>query len=599
MILRLITTTAMLLFCHASTQAQQQAEGRKWAVATGHPAATAVGMEVLRNGGNVMDAAVAASLALGVAEPYGSGLGGKLVMLYHDAESGEVSCVEALCASPLKTDPKRFGKLPREKRRHGYQSVCVPGLPAGLYAAHEKWGSKPWAELVQPAIKLAAEGVEVSAKMRSLFLPHEEQIEAVPEVAKFYSADGKTPAVGSKLRNADLAKTLRGLAEQGADGFYRGETAQKIVVAAQAAGSPLTLEDFSSYETRFSKPLAINYRGNRVYSSPAPLTGGATVLALLKAQEAAEWPDQQPRDAAYIDHIGRLLQCFYPKVTRVVGDTPSAAVKSREILSQETISEVLKAAAKLDPVNPYAVPVAKNATKQPIQQPSNLALASWANATWDNASLDGASLAGAPWDDATLDDADDASTTHLVVVDAKGNMVSLTQSLSLHFGACVIAPGTGVLLNDSMSNFATVSTNSVNYVAPGKRPRSTVSPTLVTRDGLPSLAIGIPGGQRIPTTTAQLLIDLLDSKVPLAEAFDRPRFHLRRATTKIHPPNEMDLEEGVEAGLAEELEVGGWTVSVKKRNGGYFGGGNAAMYMPGGRLIAVGDTRRTNFAAAE
>ena len=573
--LRFITTIVLVLLCYAPLHGQQIAEGTQWAVATGHPDATAAGIEVLRNGGNVMDAAVAASLALGVAEPYGSGLGGKLVMLYHDAESGEVTCVEALCASSLKTDSKRFSKLPRDKRRHGYQSVCVPGLPAGLFAAHKRWGSQPWEELVQPAIKLANEGVQVSEKMRSLFLPHEDQIAAIPEVAKFYSTDGITPAVGSKLRNADLAKTLQRLAEQGADGFYLGKTAEKIVAAAQQAGSPLTLEDFSSYEPRFTEPLAISYRGYRAYSSPPPLTGGATVLALLKAQEASTWPDQQPRNASYIDHIGRLLQCFYPRVTRVVGDTPSSAEKSREILSQETISKVLKTAAELDPANPYAAPVAVNRR----EQPSDLALASW--------------------DEATLDDADNASTTHLVVVDAKGNMVSLTQSLSLHFGACVIAPGTGVLLNDSMSNFATVTKNSVNYVAAGKRPRSTVSPTLVTRDGLPTLAIGIPGGQRIPTTTAQLLIDLLDSKVPLAEAFDRPRFHLRRPTTSIHPPNEMDLEAGVEEELESELEKLGWSVTVKKRNGGYFGGGNAAMYLPGGRLIAVGDTRRTNFATAD
>lgn len=551
--------------CCLEAGAQQSAEGGRWAIATGHPDATAAGARVLRDGGNVVDAAVAASLTLGVAEPYGSGLGGKLVLLYHDAATGEVSCIEALCPAAQDIDPEEFAALPRDARQRGWRSVCVPGYPAGLYAAHQRWGSRAWSGLVRPAIDLAERGVEVSEKMHQLFSPHEKQLASDPEAGRLYLVDGKIPDPGASLANQDLADTLRRMAEHGADGFYRGETAERIVAAAQAAGAPMTLDDFANFEPRFTEPLAVNYRGYRVYCSPPPLTGGATVLSVLKAQEETDWPATKPRDADYIDRLSRYLLCLYPEISRKVGDTPAAADETRELFDEQAISSVRSRAERLDPTNPYAVPV----------------------------------VSTGPHGEALLDDLDEASTTHLVVVDAAGNMVSLTQSLSLHFGASVIAPGTGVLMNDSMSNFGTRSKGSVNYLEGGKRPRSTVAPTLVTRDGLPVLALGIPGGQRIPTTTIQLLVDVLDSRTPLDEAFDRPRFHLRRPITRRNAPNHIDLEAGADAALCGELEALGWKVTERPRDGGYFGGGNAAMYLPGNRLIAVGDTRRTNLGAAE
>ncbi|TWT90311.1 Gamma-glutamyltranspeptidase precursor [Pseudobythopirellula maris] len=545
--------------------AQQRIAAERGVVVTGHPDATAAGLAVLRAGGNAMDAAVAASLALGVAEPYGSGLGGKMVLLHREATGGEIGCVEALCPSPAATDVKAFAALSSAKRSRGYHSACVPGLPAGLYAAHQKWGSKPWGELFDDAIRLAEEGVTVSEEMRDLMAPHEKRLAANPETAPIYLVDGRLPRVGERFSNPDLAGTLRRYRDGGAKGFYTGETAERIVAAAQAAGARLSLDDFRSFQPRFSEPLAINLRGYRVYSSPPPLTGGATVLAVLKGLEQADWPTAAPRDAAYIDRIGRLLQVFYPRISKSAADTPDAARLTRELLADDSIAAAVELAANLDPQDPKA-------------------------------SLVGAHAATG----ATLDDRDDASTTHLVVIDSSGEMVSLTQSLSLHFGACVAPPGTGVLLNDSMSNFAIRTKSSPNYLAPGKRPRSTVAPVLVTRDGLPVLALGIPGGQRIPTTTIQLLADVLLTDTPLEQSFGRPRFHLRRPSTSKQPPNVIDLEEGASADelatLREELETLGWRTERKPHNGHYFGGGNAARFLAGGRLEGVADDRRTNFA---
>lgn len=544
----------------------QTATGDSWAIATGHPDATAAGAAVLREGGNAVDAAVAASLTLGVAEPYGSGLGGKLVLLYRDAATGQVSCIEALCPSAAATDPDEFAALTSRQRKYGYRAVCVPGLPAGLYAAHERWGSRPWRDLTAPAAKLAREGVVVDETMRGLWAPHEKDLAADPEAGRLYLVDGETPEVGARLANADLADTVDQFGEQGPNAFYRGAVAESIVAAARAAGSPLTLADFADYEARFHEPLAVNYRGYRVYSSPPPLTGGVTVLAALKSQESADWPVGKPRDAAYVDRLSRALQVFYPQINEQVADIPGAAGFAERLLADASIRRATQKALRLDPSDPDAVPVASRGG-------------------------------------GTLDDLPDASTSHLVVADADGNLVSLTQSLSLHFGAAVVAPGTGVLLNDSMSNFATNWKASPNYISGGKRPRSTVSPVLATRDGLPALALGIPGGQRIPTTTLQLLVDTLGSGLPLDDAFDRDRFHLRRPINATQPKNLIDVEEGADAESTAELRDGleerGWLTAGKPRNGRYFGGGNAIRCLPGGRLFAVADPRRTNHAAAE
>ncbi|MEQ8849981.1 gamma-glutamyltransferase [Botrimarina sp.] len=538
---------------------------QRWAIATGHPTATAAGLAVLRDGGTAIDAAVAASLTLGVAEPYGSGLGGKLVLLYYDAASAEVTCVEALCESPEGLDAESFTDLPSSARKYGYQAVAVPGLPAGLHAAHQRWGAKPWAELVRPAERLAREGILVDETMRGLWSPHQKDLAADAQAARLYLVDGQTPPVGARLPNPELAETLARYAAGGADGFYTGETARRIVAAAQAAGSPLTLGDFADYRAEFVEPLSVNYHGYRVYSSPPPLTGGVTVLAALRAAELAGAPLPSERNAAYIDRFGRLLRAIYPPVTRNVADTPDAMAYCRRLLADEALKRLADFAQQIDPAEE---------------------------------DLD------APFvDEATLDDAPAAGTTHLTVIDSQGNMASLTQSLSLHFGAAVVPPGTGVLLNDSLSNFATNWTASPNYAGAAKRARSTVAPVIATRDGLPALAMGLPGGQRIPTMTLQIVADCLGAGAPLGEAFARPRFHLRRPTSSKQPENLIDLEEGAAEGELRRVRAAladlGWQTSLKPATGLYFGGGNGVMVLGRDRLMAVADDRRTNHAAGD
>jgi len=564
MVLRVFLLLSLLL-CTSTASAELLVEGNEYVVASGHPEATAVGLEVLRRGGNVIDAAVATSLALGVAEPYGSGLGGKLILLYRDAETNTVHSIVALCTSPAKLDPEQFAEFSSDKRKFGYHAVGVPGLPAGLFAAHKRWGSLDRAELTEPAAELAERGIEINDTMQELIAPKVKFLARDSEATRLYLVDGKLPPVGARLKNPDYAKVLRDLGSKGPRVFYDGWVAEKIVAAAHAAGAPLSMDDFRTYKLDFSPPISIDYRGYRAYSCPPPLTGGATVLATLKCLEHYPAQEELSGILRLADPMGRILQCLYPHIRDTVADVPTARLDTVKMLSDQAARRFSVRAQQLDPRDPYA--------KRPEDAAAGIETTSEALVS--------------------------ASTSHLVVADAAGNMVSLTQSLSLHFGASTIAPGTGFCLNDSMSNFATRDKQAVNHVAGGKRARSTIAPMIVTDEGRAWLTLGIPGGQRIPTTTIQLLWRLIDNNQSLAEAFEASRFHLRRPLSSKQSANIVDVEAGVPEKVRQQLEQLGWQVVQRKRNGHYFGGGNAIQFGNGGKMIGVADSRRTNAVAGE
>jgi gamma-glutamyltranspeptidase / glutathione hydrolase len=544
----------------ADVGAQQQIEAERFAVASGHPAATAIGLEVLREGGNVVDAAIATSLAVGVAEPYGSGLGGKIVMLYREAATGRVHSIVGLCQAPAELNAETFADLPKSKREVGYQAVGIPGLVAGLGEAHELWGSKPWAELVEPAAALAESGILIDETMRGLYKSHVKDLQADQEAADLYLYRDELPPVGARLKNADLAATLLDLGSNGAQSFYTGETARQIVKAARAAGSAMTLSDWAAYRADVGSALSIDYRGNRVYSCPPPLTGGTTVLATLKSFEQMPRLGSDATPVKFANQMGRVLLCLYPGIQEKIGDGPHALADAKSLIAAEAAVRLAEAATEVNPLAPY--PKAEKVG-------------------------------------ASAEDLPTASTTHLVVADSAGNMVSLTQSLSLHFGAAVVAPGTGFLLNDSLSNFSVHDTENINYVAAGKKARSTIAPIIVTRAGKPHLTLGIPGGQRIPTTTIELLWMLLDQRRSLHDTFAASRFHLMRPVTAKQPYNRIEFENDAPAVWDDQLKALDWQVKRYPRNGTYFGGGNGIQFADDGTLIGVADPRRTNFVAGE
>ncbi len=494
-------------------------------VVAGHPEAAALGARVLADGGNAMDAAVAVSLALGVAEPYGSGLGGKLLLLYHDSATGRTLAVDGMDAAGHSLDVVAYRELPTARRSDGWSSVAVPGLPAALELAHARWGSRPWGELVRPVAQLARDGATILPKTHDLIAERVDKLQQDPALTALFLPGGAPPPAGVRLPQPALAATLELLASEGMKAFYHGSIAAAIVEGAQAGGGHLTAEDLSRYAARVENPVSARFADHELLGGPPPASGATLVFAILSLLRN-EPLDPPLRSAANIDRIGRAWREALPTVQASVGDA-----------------------------TPPGAPAARTS-------------------------------------DATgLNDA----TSHFVVVDRHGNIVSATQSLSLHFGAGVLAAG--VILNDSMSNFSYADAASPNFIAPGRRPRSTITPTVVLRDGKPVLAIGVPGAQRIPTAVLQILLDHLQFDRPLAEAIGDTRVHWFNPVTAGNPDT-IEAETSLDAGVAEGLRALGWRVDLREHpgTGRHFGGVNAVTLNPDGSRTGYADPRRTNAA---
>lgn len=545
-------------------------------VVAAHPEAAAIGVEILQAGGNAMDAAVATSLALGVAEPYGSGLGGKLMLLYYEAKSGRTYAVDAMDAAGS-LDVPNYIKRPTADRSYGYGSVCVPGLAAGLWTAHQKWGQKKWAENVQPAIGLARKGFRVLPKSRVFFEEQEAKLRRGDvEIARLYLPQGELPAVGSLLSNEDLALTMEVLARKGRDGFYRGVVAERIVAASRQGGGVLTLPDLANYEARVTAPLTMDFRGYQLLCSPPPTSGAVFFLPILKVFERDSFPGGVLRTAENLDRIGRVWRLVAPQVWSIVADTPQSPFLVEKLLAPDSIA-ALRAKA-FPPLQQRKVASASFAPSKKVTLPADASTGeAWSSEAWYESAM--------------------AATTHFIVVDAHGNIACATQSQSLHFGAGVVPPGTGVVLNDSMSNFSFSDSKSLNYVAPGKRSRSTIAPTLVLRGGKPVLAIGIPGAARIPSALLQTLLDRLVLDRPLDEAIGDTRIHFV-ASARLDEVDTIEAEQSFPAGEKAGLVERGWKLALPEPagTGRHFGGINAIEISPDGTRTGYADPRRTNAA---
>lgn len=518
------------------------------AVVAGHPEAAAAGLAVLQAGGNAVDAAVAVSLSLGVAEPYGSGLGGKLVLLHYESATRQVQVIEAMDAASGTLPVSAFLAAPAADRNEGGPSVAVPGLPAGLWRAHQRWGRRAWADDVAPARELAERGAVVLPKTVAFFAESEARLGRDPEARRLYLPGGRLPEEGMRLPNPDLAKTLARYAAEGPDAIYRGPVADALVGTVRQAGGYLTREDLAGYRARDAASLSVPFAGGLLHASSTPTSGGATLLAVLATLESAAWSPGPLRAPANLDWLGRVFYAVYPAVSAAAGDAGDGGDRLARLLAPASLAE--------------------------FRRRAGLALASQAAVAADPAV---------------------SSTTHFVVVDADRNVVCATQSLSFHFGACLVAPGTGILLNNSLSNFSIDDPAHPNFAAPGRRPRSTIAPALwLAADGTPRLAIGLPGGQRIPTGLAQVLADVALFHRPLVDAVADVRLHF------LNGPGGplIESESGLPDNVGPELERRGWSVRTKEPAGTglYYGGVNAVEILPDGTLRAIADRRRTNAA---
>ena len=544
---------AALLAVAPVARGDEAVKGAHEAVIAGHPIATQIGLDVLHRGGTAADALVAVSLSLNVTEPGNSGLGGKFVLLYYDAATRTVSGVTAMDAAPLALDDAKLAATPTAKRTRGWPSVCTPGLAAGLGEAHRRWGKQPWRSLVDPVAKLADDGFTLSPAAAALLLDFHPGTD--PAADAIYAPDHSSPlAAGTTLKNPDLAHTLRLIAAGGADAFYHGEVAEKLVAGDRAGGGCMTLADLANYHARGIDPLRVDFEGTVAYSSAPPLNGGTTVLASLACLNGHDWRGVQPRSPAYADALARVLQQVLPQANRAAADVPDSPARVARVLSPANVARTTAAAQHADPAHPFPRPAS----------------------------------------DPTTHDA--GHTTHLIIVDRAGNVACCTQSLGLHFGADVVAPGTGFLLNADVDNFDAAGSKGVNAVAPGKWPGSTMSPTIFLKDGRPVLAIGSPASARIPTAVLQVSLDVLDFGTPLADAVRHPRFHVR-GTTK-GKSNVVEVETTMPAAWDEQMAKLGWDVRPVPATT-YWGSVNAVRFNADGTLTAVADQRRTSDAGGD
>jgi gamma-glutamyltranspeptidase/glutathione hydrolase len=531
---RVLAALVLLVAPALSARDIEPVVGRHGMVVAGHPEAAEIGLDILRQGGNAMDAAVATSFALGVAEPYGSGIGGKCVILYFESKTGETRYIDGLDAAGARLDVEKLSQATPEERAEGGLGVAVPGQVAAMHLAHQNWGQLPWADLLEPSAALAENGFLVVSGMPVFFERRLERIRSNAEARRLYLVDDAIPAEGERLANADLARTIRSIAETGRDGFYKGAIAESIVAAVRDQGGDLTLEDLETYEAKILEPIQIDWRDRKIVSSPPPVKGGATALLVMKLLEFHGWPERGAlRRPGNIDDWGRAFRHVYPLIEERMGDHPEAEANWRLLVRDFTLQQL-----RQEILRNGSPPVA--ASFRPGEA--------------------------------------DECTTHFVVADQYGNVASVTQSLSHHFGSGVIA------------------LEGPNAPARGRRPTSTIAPVIVLKDGLPTLALGLPGGQRIPTTLALVLLDRMAFGVPIGEAIIAPRVHLKRSYSDEPDSALIQLEEPLTVADSLALESEGWKLEVPA-NSGYFGGITAIEIHEDGTLTGWADLRRTNAAA--
>lgn len=553
------------------------AVGYGGAISTVDPEASRVGLEVLRKGGTAADAAVAAAAALGVTEPYSAGIGGGGFFLHYDAETGTVETIDGRETAPLAMPHDAFidpatGQAYRfspELITSGV-SVGTPGTPATWELALERWGSLSLKEALKPATQLARKGFVVDETFRQQTLDNAARFSAFPATASLFLPGGDAPAVGSIFRNRDLAATYDLLAKGGMSEFYGGPLAAEMVDAVQnppkdaATTLPvppgyLELEDLAAYEAHLQAPTVSDYRGYDVYGMAPPSSGGSTVGEALNILENFDLAGMS--DVEYLHHYLEASALAFADRGAYVGDAAFVDVPLETLLSDEFAAE---RACLISPTTALTKPVAAG-------------------------SLEGIDGDCGPAEAPEETDTENISTTNLTVVDGTGDVVEYTLTIEQTGGSGIVVPGRGFLLNNELTDFSTVWNEAdPNRIEPGKRPRSSMSPTLVMADGQPVLALGSPGGSTIITTVLQTLTGRLDRGLTIGEALAAPRASQRNTPSVTAEPDFI-------AAYGPALEAYGHTLVPSGdafSSAAEIGAATAIEIGPDGLLTAVSEPRR-------
>jgi gamma-glutamyltranspeptidase / glutathione hydrolase len=522
--------------------------------------ASEIGVEILKRGGNAVDAAVAVGFALAVTLPRAGNLGGGGFMVVHLASKPKAIAIDYRETAPAATTRDVFlnekGDADPEKSRSSGLAVGVPGTVAGLALAHARYGSGKFslAELIAPAIALARDGVPVTEDMFDTLHLVERRLRRWPSSAGFFKPDGSQFALGDVLVQPDLAASLHTIAQDGPRAFYRGPLAEKIVAAVQSAGGRMTLDDLKSYRAIERKVVRGTYRGYEIISMPPPSSGGIHLIEMLNILEGFQLARLGAQSPEALHLMIEAMKLAYADRAEFLGDSDAVAVPSARLISKRYAASLR---AQIDPA--HARPAGEI-------RPGSVAAGTGGN------------------------------TTHFSVVDRFGNAVANTTTLNFNYGLGLVAAGTGILLNNELDDFAAkpgvpnafgLVGGSANAPGPSKRPLSSMTPTIVLKNGKPVLVTGAPGGSRIITTVLQVIINAIDFNEGIGDAVASSRVHHQWL------PDYVTVEPTLPGDVVHALEARGHTVRV----GPVSGSAHSIAVTPAG-LIGAADARSHGALAA-
>ncbi len=517
-------------------------------VASAHPIASAVGIEILQQGGNAIDAAVAVAFALSIAEPNASGIGGGGFMIIKMVDQPEPIMIDYREMAPGKATPDLFYQNDSSFRQLTQEGVAtaigVPGLVAGADLALKTYGTMSFKTVLGPAIRLARNGVPVSEKLSGMIAENYEKILKFPATAAIYLSNEMPLEPGSILKNEDLARTLERLADHGPEIFYHGEIAALIAAAVKDQGGILELDDLNRYQAKLRKPVIGSYRGYQIISA-SPVTGGGThLIELLNIMEGLKVKKIGHNSAQFIHCFAEAMKMVYADKALNTGDPDYYRVPVEKFINKKYARKLRKKINRSKAVFDYVAP-------SYIMPESN-------------------------------------STSHLSIIDAKGNIVALTQSINNFFGSGIVVPGTGILLNDHLSDFDD-QPGRPNSIGPYKRPTSSIAPTIILRNGKPFMTLGTPGGTRIISALAQIIMNVIDFGMSMDEAIEAPRVH---CLDRI-----LHVEGRISANVIDQLRAMGHQIKVHSDFDNYFGGAQGILIdQKTGLLHGGADSRRDGVA---